>query len=98
MNEDTSIDKIKPILHVPIIILHKCDLTANANEITEEYRSQIKNKHIDRANVYFKKQIQKCKDIVKYAEIKFHLILFPVPNKESVVNRFINRANELRNE
>lgn len=98
LNEDTSIDKIKPILHVPIILLHECGITASSNEMSEDYKERIIAKHKERAKSYFAKQIEKCKDITKYSEIKFHMILFPVPNKETVVDKFIKRAKELRDE
>lgn len=98
LNEETSIDKIKPILHIPIILLHECAITASTTEITADYKTQIIAKHKERAESYFSKQLEKCKDIAKYAEIKFHLILFPVPNKENIVDRFIKRAKELRDE
>lgn len=98
LNEDTSIDKIKPILHVPIILLHECEITASSNEMSEDYKKQIIAKHKERAKSYFAKQIEKCKDVAKYSEIKFHMILFPVPSKETVVDKFIKRAKELRDE
>lgn len=98
LNEDTSIDKIKPILHVPIILLHECGITASSNEMSEDYKEQIIAKHKERAESYFAKQIEKCKDVAKYSEIKFHMILFPVPSKETVVDKFIKRAKELRDE
>jgi len=98
LNEDTSIDKIKPILHVPIILLHECEITASSNEMSEDYKEQIIAKHKERAKSYFAKQIEKCKDVAKYSEIKFHMILFPVPSKETVVDKFIKRAKELRDE
>lgn len=98
LNEDTSIDKIKPILHVPIILLHECGITASSNEMSEDYKEQIIAKHKERAESYFAKQIKNCKDITKYSEIKFHMILFPVPSKETVVDKFIKRAKELRDE
>lgn len=98
LNEDTSIDKIKPILHVPIILLHECGITASSNEMSEDYKEQIIAKHKERAESYFAKQIKKCKDVAKYSEIKFHMILFPIPSKETVVDKFIKRAKELRDE
>lgn len=98
LNEDTSIDKIKPILHVPIILLHECGITASSNEMSEDYKEQIIAKHKERAESYFAKQIKKCKDVAKYSEIKFHMILFPIPSKETVVEKFIKRAKELRDE
>lgn len=98
LNEDTSIDKIKPILHIPIILLHECEITASSKEMSEDYKEQIIAKHKERAESYFAKQIENCKDITKYSEIKFHMILFPVPSKETVVDKFIKRAKELRDE
>lgn len=98
LDEDTSIDKIKPILHIPIILLHECEITASSKEMSEDYKAQIIAKHKERAESYFAKQIEKCKDITKYSEIKFHMILFPVPCKETVVDKFIKRAKELRDE
>lgn len=98
LDEDTSIDKIKPILHIPIILLHECEITASSHEITDEYKARIMEKHKERAESYFAKQIEKCKDVSKYSEIKFHLILFPVPNKEAIVDKFVKRAKELRDE
>ena len=42
---------------------------------------------------YFKKQINIIGEkIFKYSEIYFHLILFPVPNKDKIVNEFIEEA------
>lgn len=45
----------------------------------------------------FSKQIGKCSnDIYLYSEVTFHLILIPVPSKDNVVNRFVDRANIFR--
>ena len=60
--------------------------------MSEDYKEQIIAKHKERAESYFEKQIEKCKDVAKYSEIKFHMILFPVPSKETVVDKFIKRA------
>lgn len=52
--------------------------------------------YIDRVNSYFKKQIEKCAtDVYMYSEIKFHLMIFPVPKKSKIVEMFTNRANIL---
>lgn len=98
LNEDTSIDQIKPILHIPIILLHECEITASSNEMSENYKKQIIAKHKERANSYFTKQIRKCNKVANYSKINFHIILFPVPCKETVVDKFIKRAKELRDE
>lgn len=97
LNRDVSIDKIKPLLHVPILILHECDLTAEATQLDEEYISAITDYYVDRVNAYYKKQINKCaSDVHMYSEIKFHLMIFPVPNKDMIVDTFTKRAESLR--
>jgi len=98
LKEDTSIDKIKPILHIPIVLLYECKITAKSTELSEDYKKTIISTQKERAQSYFAKQIDKCIGIAKYSEIKFHLVLFPVPNKDIVVNRFIKRAKEYRDE
>lgn len=97
LDKDASLDKLKPHLHVPILLLHECEITSKAKFKNVEYLNSIKKQYADRATVYFKKQIEKCKDdIFMYSDICFHLMLIPVPNKEEIVNIFINRAKAFR--
>lgn len=84
-----SIDQIKPKIHVPILLLHECSITASTKEMNDAYRESIRNYHLERASAYFEKQITALSGtVVKYAEIKFHIILFPVPDKEKLIERF----------
>lgn len=53
----TSIDEIKKRLHVPILLLHECEITNCATTLSEEYKNKIVTYHYDRATSYFKKQI-----------------------------------------
>ena len=93
----TSIDTLKPILHIPILLLHECDITKSSDELTNDYRKKIIDYHKERAESYFDKQIQKVgKSIFKYSEIHFHLILFPVPNKKPIVNAFIDNVKHYK--
>lgn len=92
LSKDTSIDIIKPILNIPILILHECKITKNETELKDEYRENIITFHKERATKYFEKQIKKCSSIHKYSEIKFHLILFPVPNKSKIEDKFLKIA------
>ena len=97
LDKDASLDKLKPHLHVPILLLHECRITSKANFKSEEYLNSIKEQYADRATAYFKKKIQKCKDdIFMYSDICFHLMLIPVPNKEQIVNMFVDRAKMFR--
>ncbi len=75
LDRNVSIDEIKPILNIPILLLHECGITKAATHLTNEYIEEIKNYHKDRATQYFKKQIAKCSGVDKYSEIKFHIIL-----------------------
>ena len=97
LDKEKPVDKIKPHLHVPILLLHECEITSKAKILSKEYLNSIKEQYADRATAYFKKQIEKCKnDIFMYSDICFHLILIPVPNKEEIVNMFVNRAKAFR--
>ncbi len=91
LSPDNSMDNIKPILHVPILLLHQCSVTAATKEMNEEYRARIREYHLERATAYFKKQIETLpKKISKYSSVKFHIILFPVPDRKELIDRFSN--------
>jgi hypothetical protein len=92
-----SIDSIKPILHIPILILHECQSTATNNVFSEEYKKTISDLHKERAESYFKKQINKVgKSIFKYSEVHFHLILFPVPEKAPIIDSFVKNVQHYK--
>lgn len=88
IREQESIDKIKPKINIPILLLHECNITANTSTLNNEYKQSIIEFHKDRATSYFKKHINKLKTIHLYQSITFHLILFPVPNKKIIIDRF----------
>jgi len=91
LSPDNSMDNIKPILHIPILLLHQCSVTSETKEMNDEYREKIRNHHLDRATAYFKKQIETLADKVsKYSSIKFHIILFPVPDRKELIDQFTN--------
>lgn len=92
LSEDVSIDLLKPHLHVPIMLLHECVITKETIEWNEDYVNKLKSYYQDRATQYFKRQIAACGDINKYVDIKFHLMLFPVPEKNGIVEKFISKA------
>lgn len=96
LSGENSLDNIKPKINIPILLLHECDITKEENEFTEEYKNKIISFHKDKANEYFKKQVEEMSDIFKYSDIKFHLILFPIPNKQIIVDAFIDNANHHR--
>lgn len=84
-----SIDELKSKIHIPILLLHECDLTDKNQEYNQAYKDAIVTYHKDRARAYFTRQVQKLAGIFKYSEIKFHIILFPVPSKKTIVKKFV---------
>lgn len=91
LSPDNSMDNIKPRLHIPILLLHECTLTAEAKAMDDEYRQKLRDYHLDRAAAYFKRQIQALSNkVAKYSSIKFHIILLPVPDRKELVERFSN--------
>lgn len=98
LRRDTSIDEIRKRLHIPILLLHECKKTDDTTELTEAYLNDIKKYHLNRAQKYFVLQNnkQKKENIHGYEHIQFHLILFPVPQKGDIVNWFIERAKQIK--
>lgn len=96
LSNKNSIDTLKPKIHIPILILHECDLTKKSNTLTDDYRKSIVEYHKDRANSYFKKQINSIGHIFGYKDVKFHIILFPVPSKEKIVDRFVKNVEHYK--
>lgn len=98
LRRDTSIDEIRKRLHVPVLLLHECSKTNKATELTEAYLNDIKEYHLNRAQKYFESQNnkQKKENIHGYEHIQFHLILFPVPQKKDIVNWFVERAKQIK--
>ena len=96
LSQEESIDNIKPILNIPILLLYECEETKNGTSLSDEYKKGIIDYHEDRATQYFKKQIDKCNDVHLYEKIKFHIILFPVADKNKIVDKFIEIAKVYR--
>lgn len=95
--KNVSLDDIKRRLHIPILLLHECDITKATTIYDQAYKDAIIAHHKERANAYFKKQFAKLSKSVKLLdEIHFHLILFPVPNKADIVKDYMDRAQKLQ--
>lgn len=93
---DVSMDDIKPHIHVPILLLHECNITAGTKRLDDTYKKAIIDYHKERAISFFKKQIKKLGIVYNYNCIQFHLILFPIPKKDEVVDWFLSRAKILK--
>lgn len=96
LSNNTSLDKLKPILNVPICILHECPITSQQKIMDEQYKASISNSVKEKAESYFEKQISKLASAHMYKDIFFHIIIFPVPDKSKVVERFKQTINMLR--
>lgn len=93
LSPKNSMDILKPKVHVPILLLHECAITASAKAMDETYRERVREFHKERATAYFKKQIAAlAESVTLYAEVKFHIILFPVPDRDKLIHRFSNEV------
>lgn len=99
LSPSTSLDGIKAHLHIPILLLHECEITSNATDFTDEFKQKLIEWHKSCAIKYFQKLKAKNEvleiPIYKFDTIHFHLILFPVPNKDTIVNRFYKYINSV---
>ncbi len=93
LSSQVSIDHLKQKIHVPILIIHQCGDTSACAALSDEYKNQISAYHTDRAEAYFLRQLAGSSKIHKYNDIKFHLILFPVPNKKAIVDAFVGAVS-----
>lgn len=91
-----SIDNLKPKLNIPILLLHECEITQKQTTLTDEYKEEVKAFHLERAQSYFKKQLAEIAALHMYSQIKFHIILFPVPEKETIVKKFIENVGHYK--
>jgi hypothetical protein len=98
LSGDISLDYIRPKLHIPILLLYECNITAKYCEKSIDYVEEISSYHRERAEAYFRKQISRLSEIPKYKNVHFHLIIFPVPNKQKIVEEFTKQAKAFRGE
>jgi hypothetical protein len=88
LSQSQSLDELKPRLNIPVLLLHECAITASAKELSAVYKGNVIEFHRNRATAYFKKQLKSLASTFKYEDIKFHVILFPVPNKSEIISTF----------
>lgn len=91
-----SIDTLKSKIHVPILILHECEITAAQTELTYGYKQRLIEFHQNRAEAYFTKQMAQSHTLHKYGDITFHVILVPVPNKRPLVEAFTRNVTHFK--
>lgn len=96
LSSNTSLDELKPILHIPILLLHECRVTAGQRQMSSEYKTAILSDYQKQAQKFFRKLNADCSEVFLYEKITFHLILIPVPNKSQVVQKFVDFARVLK--
>jgi hypothetical protein len=97
LSDQGSIDLIKPKINIPILLLHECAITASATGMTDAYRAQIVAYHRARAEAYFSRQIKALAGKVNlYEQVKFHVILFPVPSRKEVIKEFTSGVRHFK--
>ena len=99
LNDRISLDEMKKILHIPISIIYECKKTKQqlANSpvcFSDGYKKSIIEFHEDKCNKLSQNIINKFKDISLIEFIKFHIIIFPIPNKKELVMQ-INKIFEV---
>lgn len=93
LSDGVSLDEIKKRLHIPILLLHECNITKKHEGCFNTYKKNIKQEHLRIAEEFMKKQEDKLRNIYGYSDICFHLILFPVHDKEMILRRFMRRVD-----
>jgi hypothetical protein len=97
LSNQNTLDNLKPKLHIPILLLHECEITSKCNSWSNSYRDALTAHHLERSKKYFSKQLSSLgKKIFNYSEITFHVILFPVPSKDDIVKNFITVAKQYK--
>lgn len=91
LRQETSIDELKNILHIPISIIYQCEITKQYNELSEEYKQEIAKFHQEKAKQAITKITNELNTVHKVEKIKFHIILFPVPDKEKIQCNFTKK-------
>lgn len=84
---ETSLDELKKILHIPISIIYECKATQKIQEISDIYKQEIKIFHCQQAKKIQIKLNQELGGIFGIEKVKFHVILFPIPNKSDILEK-----------
>jgi hypothetical protein len=93
LKDGVSLDEIKKHLHVPILLLHECQVTSSTKITDSNYKKSLIAHHLEIARKYMKKQDSILKSSIwNYEDISFHLILFPIPLKSDILKSFFTKA------
>lgn len=94
LEENNSLDNIIKKIHVPICILHGSNITKKNTCVDIDYFKKIET--------YYNKKIPEIVDKIhfkfsSYSMVHFYIIIFPVPDKSTLVENFNNKIKNFRN-
>ena len=93
LNPNTSLDDIIGKIHIPILILHQCEISANNTEKNQDYFQKIREEYNSKINKKAKKLYDEFQE---FDMVQFHIIVFPVPNKKIIVDTFNKKISSIR--
>lgn len=89
LSENASIDDFRKKLHVPILLVSEDDKVAQSVELDTDLRTDLRDKCIEEAQRFYEKLKAQLKSVMQQCRnVRFHLILFPIPSVEEVNNQF----------
>lgn len=89
LSENASIDDFRKKLHVPILLVGEDDKVAQSVELDTDLRTHLRDKCIEEAQRFYEKLKDQLKSVMQQCRnVRFHLIIFPIPSVEEVNNQF----------
>lgn len=93
----SSVDRFRRKLHIPVLLIFSDEIVGKANELDEELRNKLKCKYIDDAKSFFEKlKIGFDNEAELCRGVKFHLILFSVPDVKAINKKFLDLKNRFK--
>lgn len=90
----SSVDNFRNKLHIPVLLVCEDKEVKEAKELNDELRQKLRNKYIQSASKFFenlKSCLIEATHLIK--GVKFHLIIFPVPNIKKINTKFTKTKN-----
>ena len=90
LSENASIDDFRKKLHVPILLVCEDDKVAQSVELDADLRDYLRAKCIADAQRFYEKLKDQLNSVMHQCRnVRFHLILFPIPSVEEVNAQFV---------
>lgn len=96
LSDGFGLDELKKHLHIPILILHECDRTKAENgKNYSGYCDDIAKFHYQTFQKLMKTLDTKLNNTVFcYEYISFHLVIFPVPDKDKIITQYKTQVEQ----